>query len=440
MDGWDHSGVPGFGAPVIDIDWLSTLYGWLDNTLYVAPDGTHMGDYELSSGTNQLTPPRLFTDALRAFGPRQYWEMNTYSGPLGDDQLRDAVATYENSVNGWSIGRDNVVVTYGAHEGVQIALRSLPSSGRRALVLGPQVPLIFQALLQQGYTFRELWGEQQHELVPSADRVLDTIAACRPDVVVLTSPNNPTGDTYTPDELDAIGAAVIDRGGYLVVDKILSDSCLPGNSMTGGTSRQLGEWIITGRCLVVDSLSKRRAISGLRTGYLLAAAELVERHSATEIGGCPPLLLAAAAADDLATSARIHVSANNNGASISAHDVAHVDDLQRMRSTVEHNFEFARDALGSYWAWDTKHAGCFNCVVGIHVDPALVDDRERCEMLFTESVSCYPLSTFAVDPALVAGRASGLLELRLTCAAESVRFAETIARTKRALDARGHRS
>ncbi|UYM03644.1 pyridoxal phosphate-dependent aminotransferase [Solicola gregarius] len=429
----------GLGAPIIDIDWLSTLYVWLDNTLYVAPDGTHVGDYELSSGTNQLTPPRLFTDALRAFGPRQYWEMNTYSGPLGDDQLRDAVATYENSVNGWSIGRDNVVVTYGAHEGVQIALRSLPPSGRRALVLGPQVPLIFQALLQQGFSFRELWGEQQHELVPSTDRVLDTIAACHPDVVVLTSPNNPTGDTYAPDELDAIGAAVIDRGGHLVVDKILSDSCLPGSSMVDGTSHQMGEWIVGGRCLVVDSLSKRRAISGLRTGYLLAAEDVVARHSMIEIGGCPPLLLAAAAADDLTTSARIHAGAHNAGyAGLDAHDVAHGDDLQRMRSTVEHNFEFARDALGSHWAWDSKRPGCFNCVVGIHVDPALGDDRERCEMLFTEAVSCYPLSTFAADPRLVAGRTAGLLELRLTCAAESVSFAETIARTKRALDSSGH--
>lgn len=431
----------GLGREISRIDWPSSLYYWLDNSLYVGVDGMHLGEYELSSGTNQLKPPRIFTDALRRFGPRSYWEINTYSGPLGDTALRDAVAIYENTVNGWHVDRKNVAVTYGAHEGLQIALRSVPLHRRTALVLGPQVPLVFQALLQEGFRFRELWGaDERGRPVPSAAEVLGAVERCAPDVLVLTSPNNPTGVAYRPDEMDALGSAVIERGGYLVVDKILSDSSLPGSPMVTGTSRRMGEWIEGGQCLVVDSLSKRRAISGLRAGYMLASAKIVERHSVSEIGGCPPLLLATAAANDLNCSARLHAASrrqpgDGEAPALPECDSAHVEDLLRMRATVDRNFEFAREVLHDFWVWDSKQPGCFNAVVGLRIGRDIVDDRRKCEQLFGQLVTCYPLSTFAADQRLVQDRDPAILELRLTCAVEPVRFSETLVRTKRALQA-----
>src|SRR6266480_2957755 len=58
---------PGFGLGLVlgreisHIDWHSTLYYWLDNSLYVNAEGMRAGQFEFSSGTNQLQPPRLFT-------------------------------------------------------------------------------------------------------------------------------------------------------------------------------------------------------------------------------------------------------------------------------------------------------------------------------------------------------------------------------------------
>ncbi len=429
---------PGFelvlGREISHIDWPSTLYYWLDNSLYVNAHGMRAGQYEFSSGTNQLKPPRLFTDALHSFGPDNYWEINTYSGPLGDTSLRDAVVNYENTVNGWRLTHENVAITYGAHEGLQVALRALRPQGRRtALVLGPQVPLVFQALLTEGFSFRELWSTDERSLVPSAAEVLDALTRYQPDVLVMTSPNNPTGVMYRDDELEAIGSAAIARGCGVLVDKILSDSSLPGSPMANGTCPRMGEWIDAGQCLVVDSLSKRRAISGLRAGYLLAAAGIVASHSISALGGCPPLLLATAAAADLNCSARLHAAT----AGATEADRAHAEDLRRMRATVEANFDVARDVLQDYWVWDSKQPGRFNCTVGLRTGPTLRDDRGRCTRLFTQQVTCYPLSTFAADPRLMHGRGAELLEARLTCAMEPSRFAETMLRTRCALQTLG---
>lgn len=419
------------GREIDHLDWRSTLYFWLENTLYVDSQGMYVGQHELSSGTNQLTPPRLYIDALRGFEPANYWEINTYSGPLGDIALRDAVANYENTVNGWRLGRDNVAMTAGAHEGIHIVLRALRRrGGKRVLVLGPQVPLMFQALLEEGFNFRELWSADGRALVPSTAEVLHALERIRPDTVLLTSPNNPTGARYRADELEAIGSAVVEQGGTLVVDKILSDSSLPGSPMPTGTCPRMGQWIESGRCLVVDSLSKRRALSGLRGGYILAAAEIVVEHSVTALGGCPPLLLTTAAAADLNCSARLHAATGP----VTGADRAHADDLRRMRATVESNFAMARRILGDYWVWDSKQPGCMNCVVGLRVGPGLADDREKCVRLFTQQVTCFPLATFAADTRLLRGRDdTGLLEARLTVAMEPARFEETLRRTRSVL-------
>lgn len=434
------------GRQVSHIDWPSTLHHRLDHVYYADAQGLRPGPYEFSSGTNQLPPPRVFTDALRRFGPNDYWEINTYTGPLGDTALRDAVVTYENAVNGWRLVRDNVAITYGAHEGLRIALKALHARGnRRALILGPQVPLVFQALLREGFALQELWAADPRALLPSAGEALRGIARCAPDIVVLTSPNNPTGTAYRAAELEAIGAAAIDRGCVLVVDKILSDSSLPGSPMANGTCGPMGQWVAEGRCLVVDSLSKRRALSGIRAGYLLAAEEVVTCQSMVALGGCPPLLLATAAAADLNRSARLHTTTEEvlESDAPEAHvpkgevlegDRRHAEDLLRMRAAVEHNFQVARRVLEDFWVWDSKRPGRFNCVVGLRTRPGAGDDRDACLLLFTRQVTCYPLSTFAADPRLMEGReADGLLEARLTCAMDPARFEETMRRTRSAL-------
>jgi aspartate/methionine/tyrosine aminotransferase len=419
------------GRPIDHLDWRSTLYFWLENTLYVDSQGRYLGHHELSSGTNQLTPPRLYIDALHGFEPANYWEINTYTGPLGDPALRDAVSHYENAVNGWRLGRDNVAMTAGAHEGIHIVLRALRRrGGRRVLVLGPQVPLMFQALLEEGFSFRELWSADGQALVPSADEVLDALERTRPDAVLLTSPNNPTGARYSAQELEAIGAAVVERGGTLIMDKILSDSSLPGSPMPNGTCAAMGTWIESGRCLVVDSLSKRRALSGLRGGYILASADIIFEHSVTALGGCPPLLLTTAAAADLNCSARLHTATGP----VTGADRAHADDLRRMRATVDANFAMAKRILADYWVWDSKKPGCMNCVVGLRVGPGLADDREKCVRLFTQQVTCFPLATFTADTRLLRTRDSaGLLETRLTVAMDPARFEETLRRTRSVL-------
>jgi len=294
--------------------------------------------------------------------------------------------------------------------------------------------LVFQALLKEGFGFRELWSTDERALVPSAAEVLDALARYQPDVLLMASPNNPTGVMYRDDELEAIGSAAIAQGCGLVVDKILSDSSLPGNPMANGTCARMGEWIDAGQCLVVDSLSKRRAISGLRAGYLLASAGVVAEHSISALGGCPPLLLASAAAADLNCSARLHAMS----AGVTDADRAHAEDLRRMRATVELNFDIAKDVLRDYWVWDSKTPGRFNCVVGLRMGPTLRDDRERCTRLFTQQVTCYPLSTFAADLQLTERRGNaGLLEARLTCAMEPSRFEETMLRTRCALQTLG---
>ena len=422
-----------FGRLLASVEWQASLYYWLDHHLYLQPDGGHLAAFELSSGTNLLPPPSIFTEALRTFDSEDYWEINTYTGPLGDDCLREAVTEYENVVNGWSLSQDNIAVTYGAHIGLKSALGAISSpEDATALVLGPQVPLIFQALVESGFCFREMWSSVPGKFVPSADEAIAAVSACHPDLLVLSSPNNPTGTVFSPDELSAICAAAISVGGKVLIDKILSDSALPDFPMPSGTCPQMDEWIQEGTCVVIDSLSKRRAISGLRTGYLLASDALIRRIALSGLGGCPPMLLSGTAAQELQISARLH----RGGDDVSSSDRAHADELRQMRVATEQNFAAAKAALSDHWLWDTKDHPGINSVVALRFKHGVTDERQMCVALAEREVSCYPLSTFAASSGLHSSLESeGILELRMSSAVRPERFRETICRTRDALRA-----
>jgi histidinol-phosphate aminotransferase len=89
----------------------------------------------------------------------------------------------------------------------------------------------------------------------------------QPDIVLLASPNNPTGTALSP----AVIAAVCDAApGIVVIDEAYVDygteSCIP--LLRGGTCPE--------NLLVVHTLSKSRALAGLRVGFAVGHPDLIE--------------------------------------------------------------------------------------------------------------------------------------------------------------------
>ena len=113
------------------------------------------------------------------------------------------------------------------------------------------------------------WQHAGHHVAEVTD--LDEIDEY--DVVVVTNPNNPTGEHYTREQLLAVHQQLQRRSGWLVVDEAFMD-VEPSLSLTSDADR-------TG-LIVLRSLGKFFGLPGLRIGFVVGDKEttdLVEKHT-----------------------------------------------------------------------------------------------------------------------------------------------------------------
>jgi len=121
---------------------------------------------------------------------------NYYSPSEGRVELREAIANKEKRINGIDITADNVLVTEGISEGIQMILAALVESGDEILFPGPTYPpyisytkffdgkpVAYETIEKEGW-------------IPNIDDLRSKISD-KTRAIVITNPNNPTGSVYS---------------------------------------------------------------------------------------------------------------------------------------------------------------------------------------------------------------------------------------------------
>jgi histidinol-phosphate aminotransferase len=183
--------------------------------------------------------------------------------------LRQALADYLNDNVGSSLNVVNIWAGNGSNEVLQHIFQAFGGPGRVALGFKPTYSM-YKLIAQVAQTeYVEAARDARFEL--SVQTVQDGIRANQPNVVMLCSPNNPTG---TPVSLEVINAAydVLQEttGGILVVDEAYAEFA-HDHSQSAIT-------LLEGRpkLLVSRTMSKAFAFAGARVGYLAADPAVID--------------------------------------------------------------------------------------------------------------------------------------------------------------------
>jgi len=156
---------------------------------------------------------------------------------------------------------DEVLLTNGACEAFWLIAQALrPAS---AALIHPSFSEGEAALLSGGSQIVHVLREPEHWRLDSAAVPEDA------DCVVLGNPNNPTGTLERPAQLVALARA----GRSLVVDESFIDFVADDSASLAGVRDVPG-------LIVVRSLTKLWSLAGIRAGYLLSSAAIVERLAA----------------------------------------------------------------------------------------------------------------------------------------------------------------
>lgn len=175
--------------------------------------------------------------------------------------LREKLASYL----GFQLTADQLWAANGSNEVIQQIFQAFGGPGRKALGFKPTYSMYSLIALGADTQYLEAERSDRYEMTP--ELVREAIAEHQPDIVMLCSPNNPTG---TPLSLSCIEAAYEATEGIVVVDEAYAEfshgqepsaiSLLPGRP----------------RLLVSRTMSKAFAFAGARLGYLAADPAVID--------------------------------------------------------------------------------------------------------------------------------------------------------------------
>lgn len=179
-------------------------------------------------------------------------------------ELREALAQYL----GRGVTPNQIWAANGSNEVLQHIFQAFGGPGRSAMGFTPtysMYPLISEGT---GTSYLAVQRAERYEL--SADLVASAISAHQPNIIMLCSPNNPTGTPLDLGVIEAAYTAASAYGGIVVVDEAYAEFAHD----TSETAINL----LPGRpnLLVSRTMSKAFAFAGARVGYLAADPAVVD--------------------------------------------------------------------------------------------------------------------------------------------------------------------
>ncbi len=180
--------------------------------------------------------------------------------------LRRALASYL----GHGVTYTQVWAANGSNEVMLQLLQAFGGPGRVALSFAPTYSM-YPEYARDSIT-EWVVGHRESDFALDLDHAHDLVKERQPSVVLLPSPNNPTGTALPPEAVTTLCEAVAgnERSGIVVVDEAY------GEFRRAGTPSAL-ELLSRHRNLVVTrTMSKAFALAGARVGYLAAAPEICD--------------------------------------------------------------------------------------------------------------------------------------------------------------------
>ena len=184
---------------------------------------------------------------------------NFYAQSEGLPELLDEIAKKENS-KGLSISSENVIVTNGVSEGLDMVISSIVEDGDEVLLPGPYYPPYASYVRLHGGKPIEFAVNLQNSQ-PDIDDIRSKITA-KTIAICLISPNNPTGLIFDENSLKQIVNIANEHNLYIICDEIY-DKIVFDQKFTG-----IGKVAGDSPVIILNGFSKVHLMSGWRIGYI----------------------------------------------------------------------------------------------------------------------------------------------------------------------------
>jgi len=184
---------------------------------------------------------------------------NYYAPSEGIPELRQAIAEKEHK-KGLEVGADDILVTNGVSEGLDMIMSSIIEEGNEVLLPGPYYPPYASYVRLHGGVPVEFSVDLDHS-TPDLDDIRSKITS-KTVAICLISPNNPTGVVFNEKSLKELVEIANEHNLYIICDEIY-DQIVYDEKFVG-----IGKVSKDSPIIILNGFSKVHLMSGWRIGYI----------------------------------------------------------------------------------------------------------------------------------------------------------------------------
>jgi aspartate aminotransferase len=231
--------------------------------------------FDFSLGNPDAPPPERYNEVIREIVQNESPGMHSYMPNGGYPWVREVIAARMSAEQEMDVSQGDMLMTCGAAGGLNIVMKSLLNPGDEVILLAPYFVEYNFYVDNHGGVSRVVATDSTFDLDLEA---IEAAITEKTKAVIINSPNNPTGQIYSAETLDALGqlltkeASEYNSAIYMISDEpyrkiIFDDHTVPSIFRSYKNS------------IVVSSYSKDLSLPGERIGYLAVHPDIEDKAS-----------------------------------------------------------------------------------------------------------------------------------------------------------------
>ncbi len=236
---------------------------------------------KLNIGQPDIITPRPALDVLQNYKP----DILKYGRAKGKETLRSTIASHYNSHVTYDISSDEVFVTTGASEAILLTFFSALDHGDEVIIPQPCYANYIGYAKMAGLHIKALDCDIEDGFVLPFIQDFEECISQKTKAILLCNPNNPTGQYYAKDDLEALAKLVKKHNLVLIVDEVYRPFVYDDTFHSALSLSEILESVI-----VIDSISKTFSACGARIGCIVSRnkAFLNAVQGYAQLRLCPP--------------------------------------------------------------------------------------------------------------------------------------------------------
>ncbi len=230
--------------------------------------------FDLSLGNPMMEPPPEFRHELKRLAENPSPGMHRYMQNAGYPETRSAVAAQLSLETGINFTTNEIIMTCGAAAALNVVLKTILNRGDEVIIFAPYFAEFVHYINHHDGVVKTLPSDEQ--FIPELD-ALEAAIGAKTKVVIINSPNNPSGVVYSENLIHQLGEILRKKEAqYGTQVFLISDEAYRKIIYDG--LKYPPVWHHHTQSIIVNSHSKDLALPGERIGYIAIHPDCSQRE------------------------------------------------------------------------------------------------------------------------------------------------------------------